>query len=76
MITIDSSGQNEIVVASGSNMNLLPADIEAKRDLFARAGLLLLQLEIPLETVLQSIKIAGEFDLPIILNPAPAQPLP
>ncbi|NUM78796.1 ribokinase [candidate division KSB1 bacterium] len=76
LITVDSNGQNEIVVVSGSNMNLSPADIVSKRALFAVAKIVLLQLEIPLDTVTQSARLAKEHGATVILNPAPARELP
>jgi ribokinase len=76
LITVDRNGQNEIVVVSGSNMNLSPADIESKRALFAAAKIVLLQLEIPLDTVTQSARLAKEHSAIVILNPAPARELP
>jgi ribokinase len=45
VITVDASGQNEIVVISGSNMSLTPHDIDAHRRVFEHGGILLLQLE-------------------------------
>ncbi len=76
LITVDSNGQNEIVVVSGSNMNLSPADIESKRAVFTATKIVLLQLEIPLETVTRSARLAKEHGAIVILNPAPARELP
>ena len=76
LITVDEKGQNEIVVVSGSNMKFLPADLESVRGLFSAAGVVLLQLEIPLETVVRAAELAQEEHALVILNPAPARPLP
>lgn len=76
LITVDGSGQNEIVVASGSNMKLTAADIQAKKPLFSQAKIVLTQLEIPLETVIASAKLAKENNCIFILNPAPGAALP
>lgn len=76
MITVDGSGQNEIVVVSGSNMSLSPAEVERGRSYFHRAGVVLLQLEIPLPTVARAAKLARESGAEVILNPAPARSLP
>jgi ribokinase len=76
IITVDRRGQNQIIVASGSNMNLTPADITRKRSLFARAGVLLAQLEIPLKTVERALWLAKACGILTILNPAPARKLP
>lgn len=76
LITVDSNGQNEILVVSGSNMKLTPADLEAKHGLFAEVPVVLLQLEIPLATIQKAVELASASRAIVILNPAPAQPLP
>jgi len=76
MIVVDKSGQNEIVVISGSNMNLTPSDIDGKRKVFSSAKVTLLGLEIPLRTVIRSAEIAKSYEHMVILNPAPARKLP
>ncbi|NUQ41778.1 MAG: ribokinase [Calditrichaceae bacterium] len=76
LITVDGRGQNQIVVASGSNMKLSPADIEEKRALFSAVKIVLAQLESPLETVMAAARLANENGCIFILNPAPAAPLP
>jgi ribokinase len=76
LITVDGQGQNEILVASGSNMKLTPAELEANRSLFAEASVVLLQLEVPVETVARAIELARQEGATVVLNPAPAQPLP
>lgn len=76
LITVAGDGQNEIIVVSGSNMKLSPADVEARRDVFAAARIVLLQLEVPLETVCRAAELAREAGATVILNPAPARPLP
>lgn len=76
LITVDEKGQNEILVASGSNMNLSPADVEAGEEMFSEAAVLLLQLEIPVETVERAAQIAKREGTIVVLNPAPARPLP
>lgn len=75
VITIDESGQNQIVVASGSNMAVTPADVDRHRAAFSGARVLLVQLEIPLPAVHRAIALAKELDLTVILNPAPARKL-
>lgn len=72
LITVDQRGQNQIVVASGSNMKLSPADIKNKKALFPAVKLVLAQLESPLETVMASARLAKENGCIFILNPAPA----
>ena len=76
LITVDRTGQNEIIVISGSNMRLMPRDIDAHWSVFVRGGVLLLQLEIPLRTVNRAVALARQKRLRVILNPAPARVLP
>jgi ribokinase len=73
IIVVDSNGQNSIVLSPGANANVTPADVENAS--FRTFGLLLLQLEIPLETVLSAARRARENGVRTILNPAPARPL-
>ena len=76
LISVDSSGQNEIIVVSGSNMKLNPEDIENKKSLFSQASVVLTQLEVPLETVTTVADLAKKSGVKLILNPAPARKLP
>jgi len=75
LITVDKCGENSIVVASGANANLFAQDIEPALNEIARASILLVQLEIPMETVQYVIGYAAAKGLKIILNPAPANVL-
>ncbi len=75
LIFVDENGENSIAVAPGANASLSPSDITASKDTIASAGIVLLQLEIPLETVRTAAEIAAENGVDIILNPAPARPL-
>ena len=72
LITIDSEAENCIVVASGANMALSPADIDVASEEIRNADVLLMQLESPVETVTYAAKMAAEAGVPVILNPAPA----
>lgn len=76
LIVVDDAGENSIVVASGANMRLSPADIDAAASSITTADVLLLQLENPLETVSRAAELACEHGVRVILNPAPARPLP
>ena len=76
LIYVNSAGQNEIVVVSGSNMNLTPMDILAKAALFEQSSLVLTQLEIPIETVMEAARLTRECGGLFFLNPAPAAMLP
>jgi len=74
-IFVDDKGENSIAVASGANLNLSPQDIMEATSVISSSDILVMQLEIPLETVNVAAKIANETDVKVILNPAPAQPL-
>ncbi|MEI7735841.1 MAG: ribokinase [Ferruginibacter sp.] len=74
LIMVNEEGENCIVVAPGANANLLPADIEMVQELSA-AAIILMQLEIPLQTIAAVAKIAKTNQQKIIINPAPAQQL-
>jgi ribokinase len=76
LITVASSGENSIVVASGANFQVTPAYLDKHADIIRNAGLVLAQLEIPLESVLHLAKLCAEANVPLILDPAPAQQLP
>ncbi len=76
LIVVGDSGQNSIVVASGANMRLSPADVDAAEAVITSADVLLLQLESPLETVTRAAEVAHAHGARVILNPAPARPLP
>jgi ribokinase len=76
LISVDRSGQNSIVVASGANHALAASEVEAMRPVFRGARLVLFQLESPLDTVAAALRLAREEGARTILDPAPAQPLP
>jgi ribokinase len=76
LITIDKNAENTIVVASGANASLYPADLEPAIDAIKNATIVLMQLEIPLDTVLYAAEMAATNGARVILNPAPACPLP
>jgi ribokinase len=76
LISVDQMGENQIIVASGTNMQLTPRDVESQRSAFEGTKAVLTQLEIPLPTVLRTAELAREYKIMFILNPAPAQPLP
>lgn len=74
-IFVDASGQNRILVVKGANDQLSPADIDSAADLLASADFIILQLEIPLDTVYYTLRFARARNVRTILNPAPGQPL-
>jgi ribokinase len=76
MIIVDAHGENSIVVAPGANGCVTMNDLAAARDLLAGARYLLMQFEIPLPVVRGAIDLAQELGLRVILNAAPAYPVP
>ena len=74
LIMVNDEGENCIVVAPGANANLLPEDIEKVKNI-AGAEIILMQLEIPMETIIAVAKIAKANNQKVIINPAPAQKL-
>jgi len=75
LIFVDDRGENSIGVASGANNELRPSDIERAAEAVTAADVLLVQLEIPMETVEAAVRMASRAGVRIVLNPAPAQPL-
>jgi ribokinase len=76
LITINEEAENCIVVASGANAALSVDDVASVASLIGESSVVLLQLETPLDTIIQAVNIAAEHGITVILNPAPAQPLP
>ena len=76
LITVDKHGENTIAVASGSNGHLFPEDLKAAENIISQAAFVLIQLEIPLETVEHVASLAKAKNVRLILNPAPARELP
>jgi len=72
LITVDKAGENSIVVASGANANLQTSDMDGALVQIASAGILLVQLEIPMTTVNYVVKFASANGVKVIVNPAPA----
>ncbi len=73
VITVDDAAENTIVVVPGANAHVMLTEPDA--DLIAGAGMLLTQLELPLETVLAGAKVAAAARVPVLLNPSPVTPL-
>ncbi|KIQ93741.1 Ribokinase [Anoxybacillus thermarum] len=71
-----SEGDNRIIVVPGANHALCPDDLERWEEKIAKSDVCLLQLEIPLSVVERAVLIAKRHAVRVILNPAPAQPLP
>lgn len=71
-IFVDDQSQNRILIIKGANQHLSPADVDAAAEALQRCQLIILQLEIPLETVYYAINFARQHGIKVILNPAPA----
>lgn len=75
VIQVDDRGQNTIVVASGANARVTRTDVDTARAAITAASALVVQLEVPLDTVAHALRLARDAHILTILNPAPAQPL-
>lgn len=71
-----AGGENQIIVVPAANARVMPAQVERAQSLIARADAVLVQMEIPLETVEATLRLGHRLGVPVILNPAPAQKLP
>lgn len=76
LISVDPEGDNSIIVAPGANRVLDAEFVRKQEDAIRNAKLLMVQLEIPLESVMEAVTIAKRHNVPVLLDPAPAQPLP
>lgn len=74
-IFVEPSGQNRILVVKGANDTLTPADVDAAADTLKSADCIVLQFEIPIETVYYTVAFARTHGIRCIVNPAPAQPV-
>ena len=74
-ITI-ADGDNQIIVIPGANYDVTPKLVEEHEDVIAKSDILILQLEIPIESVEKAVDLANKHHVRVILNPAPIQPLP
>jgi ribokinase len=75
VIVVSSKGDNSIVLAPGANSKVTPEDIDANISVLRGAGIVLAQLEIPLETVEYLARVCARENVPLILDPAPASDL-
>jgi ribokinase len=73
-IFVDPSGQNRIIVVKGANDRLLPADVDAAAPQLRSVDTIILQFEIPLETIYHTVRFARANNIRCIVNPAPALP--
>jgi ribokinase len=74
-IFVDPHGQNRILVVKGANDALKPADVDAAADVLKSVDCIVLQFEIPIETVYYTVAFAHKHGVRCIVNPAPAQPI-
>jgi ribokinase len=75
-IVVDDKGENIIVVAPGANATLNEKDIQDAEDVIKKADVILFQLEIPMSTVAEGIRLAKKHNRMVMLNPAPAASIP
>ncbi len=71
MIRIDAQGRNSISFTPGANAAISPADVRANADAFEEGGILLITLELPLDTVREAMKLAKERNMQVVLDPSP-----
>ncbi len=75
LITVDTDAENCIVVAPGANAHLTPNDLKRSAEAVEAADIILLQLEIPMQTVEAAARMAYRLGKKVVLNPAPASKL-
>ena len=75
LISVDSYGENSIIVAPGASRSLLTEDIDKAKSTLEEADIILMQLEVPIETVEYAATIAKSYGKKVILNPAPVSVL-
>ena len=73
-IFVDPMAHNSIIIVKGANNFLSPNDIKMAAEDIKKCDLIILQLEIPIETVYEAVRFGNEHNIPVLLNPAPAQP--
>lgn len=71
-IFVEPDSSNSILIVKGANAHLAPADIEPAADMLADSDIVILQLEVPLETVYHTIELCAACGTRVLLNPAPA----
>jgi len=76
LITVDDKGNNAIVVAPGANDKVTPADVKKAASVIKTSGALVVQLEVPMETVKAAVKIAHDAKVLVVFDPAPAPAKP
>lgn len=71
-IFVEPSGENSILIVKGANADLTTADVDAAAPALKNCKLILMQMEVPVETVYHTVRLAKELGVPTLLNPAPA----
>jgi len=74
-IFVEPNGQNRIIVVKGANDELKPADVDAAGEALKHVDTIVLQFEIPMETIAYTVQFAKKYGIRCIVNPAPAQPI-
>lgn len=74
-IVVEKSGQNRIIVVPGANLNFTTDETDDLESVIREAALLVMQLEMDMSVVERAAELAARHDVPVILNPAPAQSL-
>jgi ribokinase len=74
-IFVEPNGQNRIIVVKGANDTLKPTDVDEAADALKKADMIVLQFEIPMETIAYTVQFAKKNGIRCIVNPAPAQPI-
>ena len=72
VVSVDDKGENSILVVPGANAFVSEEDVWASKELIQNADVLLVQLEIPVETVVAAVKIANQGGVRLVLDPAPS----
>ncbi len=75
-IAVTDEGENSIIVVSGANVKVTPAFVQERAELLRGAGMVLCQLELPIDTVAATLDICARAGVPVMLDPAPATDLP
>lgn len=76
IVAVEESGENSILVVPGANGRISAEQVSAAADTIRNSDVLMIQLEIPLDAVLEGVRIAKSAGIRVILDPAPARPLP
>ncbi|WP_416828920.1 ribokinase [Ectobacillus polymachus] len=71
-IFVDRESKNRILIIKGANQYLLPEDVDLAAEKLKKCSLIVLQLEIPLQTIYRAIEFGNKHGIPVVLNPAPA----